>query len=344
MATATHADSRDGTYARDERYAHDATTTHPRRMSWGAVIAGAIGATAVFALLMMLGLGIGATALEPMQADSGSVLGSSIYLFVAQLVALAVGGFAAAKLAGIPSTLASALHGFLVWAVTTILTLVLAAMGVGALVGGAASMVTSAAGTAQNAGQAVIPNDISLPSMNVNQLPQPVQRQIEERNLDPQQIQNALGDALGNVISQQERQRARELVTRTARDAVTSPGDAASELQSLMDKLYGGGDAVISQEDRQEVVNQVTQNTELDEQQVNSLVDTWQSEAQQAVEQSRQALQQAQEQATQAANTATDTLAATGWAAFIGSIIGLIAATLAGMLGKARREETVARS
>lgn len=76
-----------------------------RRVSWGAIFSGAITAIAVQLLLNLLGAGVGAATINPQQGQQpgqGLALGAAIWFVLASIVSLFVGGWIAARLAGIP--------------------------------------------------------------------------------------------------------------------------------------------------------------------------------------------------------------------------------------------------
>ena len=130
------------------------------RVSWGAILAGAVVAVAIGLMLNILGVAVGATAIDAVEGDtpSGAAfgIGGGLWLLVANLLGLAVGGYAAARLSGTADRTDATLHGVGVWAIGFLLSAVL----LGNLAAGAASTAAGAAssllgGAAQGAGSAV---------------------------------------------------------------------------------------------------------------------------------------------------------------------------------------------
>ena len=107
-----------------------------QRIRWSAVIAGLFIAVGTQVLLGLLGAAIGLTAIDASDARplAGLGLGAGIYMAVASLVALFVGGYAAAKLSGSIRRVDGVLSGVLTWATSLVVTLFL----LGGLAGGAA--------------------------------------------------------------------------------------------------------------------------------------------------------------------------------------------------------------
>jgi Protein of unknown function (DUF2795) len=118
------------------------------RISWGAVVAGAVVAAATMLLLSFLGVAIGAGALRLTQAGSADWqsygLGAGIWTTIDLILSMAFGGYVAARLSGTHSHLDGELHGITVWAVALLLATVLMAQ----LASLAVSTATVAAGSA----------------------------------------------------------------------------------------------------------------------------------------------------------------------------------------------------
>ena len=92
-------------------------------MRWSAVIAGAIVSVSLWVLLQMLGMGIGLAAIHV--DDAGSLrdvgIGTGVWTLVAPLVAMFIGGVFAGRLAGSRERSVGAMHGLVMWAVTSLL-------------------------------------------------------------------------------------------------------------------------------------------------------------------------------------------------------------------------------
>lgn len=100
-------------------------TSSLKRISWGAVFAGLVVALVTQLLLSVLGVGIGASTINPVSEDNpvtGIGLGAGIWFFVSTLLALFAGGWVAGRLAGLARKTDSALHGVLTWGSATLVT------------------------------------------------------------------------------------------------------------------------------------------------------------------------------------------------------------------------------
>lgn len=115
-----------------------------KRISWPAVFAGAVITLVVQLTLSVLGLGIGASTIDP-RAEQNPVssvgLGAGIWFIASTLVALLAGGYVAGRLAGVFRKADGLLHGLLVWGSSTLLTFYLLTTTVGGLIGGVAGIL-----------------------------------------------------------------------------------------------------------------------------------------------------------------------------------------------------------
>jgi hypothetical protein len=121
------------------------TTTSEGAVSWGAIIAGAVGAAALSLVLFLLGTGLGFAAVSPWASEgiSGTTAAVStiVWITVVQLLASAIGGYLAGRLRTRWVTVHTnevffrdTAHGFLAWAVATLLMATLLSSALGAAV------------------------------------------------------------------------------------------------------------------------------------------------------------------------------------------------------------------
>jgi hypothetical protein len=127
--------------------------TH-RRVSWAAIFGGVILVVAIQLLLSLLGVGIG---LGTVDTNAGSTpaasslgIGAGIWWVVSSCIALFVGGYVAAWLAGIETRFDGVLHGLVTWGIASLLIFWLLSSAIGGIIGGgfsALGTVASAAGS-----------------------------------------------------------------------------------------------------------------------------------------------------------------------------------------------------
>jgi diacylglycerol kinase len=97
-------------------------------------------------LFSVLGTAIGLSYIEPEAKDTSTKAAMIVSLFwwlITSLISLFLGSIAAGKLSGSWSRFSASLHGLTVWAGTTLVTLFLLTSAIGAIVGGAFSVIGS---------------------------------------------------------------------------------------------------------------------------------------------------------------------------------------------------------
>lgn len=135
-------------------------------VSWPAIIAGAFAIAAVSVILLALGSGFGFSSLSPWpnSGPSATTFGvlTAVWLIVVQWLSAAIGGYITGRLrtkwVGVHTDevyFRDTAHGFLAWAVATVVTVAALSSAVSSMVGGVARATGSvAAAAAQSAGTA----------------------------------------------------------------------------------------------------------------------------------------------------------------------------------------------
>jgi len=132
-------------------------------ISWAAVVAGAIASCALTLVLLSLGAGLGFSVVSPWSNSGVSAttfeIGTGLYFIVMAMISSAMGGYLAGRLrnrwSGVQSTevlFRDTAHGFLAWALASVLGAVLFASPATSLIGGATSGAMQAAGSSQATG------------------------------------------------------------------------------------------------------------------------------------------------------------------------------------------------
>lgn len=149
---------------------------------WGPIWAGLITAITTFLLLQLLTIGLGLVGIGP------NATGSAWVPAIVGLIAFFTGGAVAGMTSSVRGAATGFLNGFLVWALGTVLILVLSALGLGQIFGALGSVV----------GQLGLfgPGGASIPGNVPNNVP----------NVDPAQIASAvrngaIGAFFGLLIS-----------------------------------------------------------------------------------------------------------------------------------------------
>ena len=136
-------------------------------VSWAAILAGATGAAALSLILLILGTGLGLSSVSPWVSEgvSAQTFGASTIVWVSftQLAAAGIGGYLAGRLRGrwesTPGDevyFRDTAHGFLAWALATLVTAALLTHTITAILsGGAQAGAAVAGGVASTAAPAI---------------------------------------------------------------------------------------------------------------------------------------------------------------------------------------------
>lgn len=99
------------------------------RISWGAILAGAAVAMAVYALLMALGVAVGMSLSDDANLRTLGT-GAGVWGFISLLIALFAGGWVTTQVTAGETRTEAVLYGIVLWATTSVLLLWLTANGV----------------------------------------------------------------------------------------------------------------------------------------------------------------------------------------------------------------------
>ena len=131
-----------------------------RRISWQALFAGLVIAIAVQLLLSTLGAGVGLGMVHSHASNTPNVtnfsIGAGIWWLISNLIALLVGGYVAARLAGVTTRADGMLHGLVTWGLTTLFTVYLLTTAAGNLLGGASSILGGTMGSATSSVKSMV--------------------------------------------------------------------------------------------------------------------------------------------------------------------------------------------
>lgn len=312
------------------------------RVAWGAIFAGVVVALATLAVLSILGLALGFSLVEVGEQNpmNGALTTAGIWQFVAQIVSLLVGGYVAARLAGLLPQGAAILHGAVVWGLATIVAIWIATSAVSALFSGATSAVSGAMSGIGATGKALIPDDFSLPTavsnMSMDDLPDPVRQALEDQGITPDNFQQETNEAFRAIVSPQEQRQIGDQAQQSLQSAINNPANAGEEAQRFLDSVFGNG-GVLGDEDREQALNQMQQRFGISEADANRFLDETQARTEELQAQAQKALDDAKAAAIEAADTAADAAAAAAWTTALASILGLIAALIGAAVGRVKR-------
>jgi hypothetical protein len=288
------------------------------RLSWGAIVAGMVVATALHFVMALLGMAIGLDRWEP--GDRLDTLGGAlgIWVVVSGIIALFVGGLTTGRLAGILTRGDGALHGVVLWSLSTVLTAWLVASGLTTVVGGAFGLVerttaAAAGGIASALGQAGAAAVSGIEGLDMDELQREVERILEQTG-DP-----ALQpDTLAADIE-------------AARDRATGSASNQSVARGIIATIVERGGEV----DREAVINVITARTDMSRAEAERVATRVETLARDAMAQIRTAADTIQRRIEGLAGDASDAVASASWWALLA--LGLsFGAAVGGTVVKAR--------
>lgn len=281
----------------------EGTLARPSHISWGAILAGAVTALAIVGMLNLLGAGVAGSAVDAAAHASPSGtrfgIGAGLWLLISNLLALAAGGYVAARLSGTSDRTEGVLHGLAMWGACALLSAVLLGSAIGNVMSSTASGVASiVGGLGRGAGAAVSAAGQEVSSRTDTNTAQSAVQSLVQR------AQDALnsGGAPSQMTSDQRKAEIGRLVTRrvTAGELSAPDRDRLSELVA--------SEIGISSQDAQARVQEVEQQT-------------------------KEAVRQAEEKARQAADAAAKAVSLTAFLGFGALLFGAAAAAIGARAG-----------
>ncbi len=290
-----------------ERAAYYGAAGPVRRVSWGAIIAGALLALTIQFMLGLLGLGIGLSTIDPAQTNetpsaNALLTTSGLWTIAIVLIGLFIGAFAAGRLAGSASKTDGALHGIVTWATSTLLIVYILSSGASAVVGGTFGAIGSSIQGISQAAGSIIPT-------STDQLPPGLQQQAEQLFRQGQsQAQQAAGQVQGEA-------------QQAAQTAQAATGE--QDLSDAIPEVLAGLQADATPEQRQAAVQVIAQTANIP-----------QPEAEQRLAEFQQRYDQAVADLRQAADRAASALSTGAFGAFVALLLGLIVGAIGGVVGR----------
>jgi hypothetical protein len=304
----------------NEVHVENAELTPPsltRRVSWGAIFAGFFVTMVVQITLTLLGAAVGLASLEPFrEPHSGQkvAIASGIWLLVSGLISIWVGACCAGRLCGGPQRTDGLIHGIVTWSVSTCATLALLATTVGAVIGGTAALLGGA---------------LELGNLTRSEgTTSPLQEQVQ--NLFPQAGSPTLAPTGRTEQKSPTEQGAQQQPTKLTDFAQKDP-----QLSAALSEMQKKGGAAQATEERDKVVNMLTSQYNMEQQQATGMIQQWEQESQQP-------RQQTEQKAEQATTAATRGMASGALWGFIALTLGLIFAAWGGWAGTASLLRNVA--
>lgn len=305
-----------------------------KRVSWGAIFAGVVITLVLQLALSILGLGIGASTVNPATEQNpaaGVGTGAAIWFAVTILISLFAGGWVAGRLAGIPRTIDSLLHGVLTWGLATLLLFYFLTSTVGAIIGGtfrtlgaglSAATTGAVAAAPQIAGAAQDQLQKTGVDFDISSIKSEIEKTLKQTGkpeLQPGAIQNQANTAVNQAQN-------------TASNAASDPANSDETVSSLLERIQKSGEKTFNAADKEALVNVVMARTGKSRPEAEQTVASYQQTYEKARVQYEQTKVQAEQKAREVGQKTADGVASAALWAFVALLLSAIAAAIGGFL------------
>lgn len=276
-----------------------------RRLSLRAVLAGALTGIVTYMALSFLGLGIGASTIDPLQEGnpfSGLGTPSAIWMIVSTILSLLAAGYIAGRVSGSRTRSEGVIHGFLAWALTSLALFLLLTSTIANVVGGTARTLGQGAGAVGR-----------IAGENAPQIADAVRE-----NVPGSQIVTDLQQELGNVVTDPQA-------------AATLVGQM--DLPGVISRFNAEGGTALNVNDRNNIINLLVQQGGVSTEQATSTVDRLQQNLVEARGRAGELANRAEGQARETGDVVARNAARAGFGIFAAMLLGALSSSLGGFLG-----------
>ena len=316
-------------------------------ISWAAIIAGIVTFLAFLVTFSLIGSAIGFGQVEATSSNplDGVGTGLLIWTIVSFVLSLTAAGF----VAGITARRVGLVHGFLTWASSVLVLLLMLSFltsgifsAVGTALGGVFSVAGKSVETVASGAGDVVSKSFDKITDNVGEV-------------DTKEVQGNINDVLEdtdvpelqpNYINDQLKEASNEVVD-AGKEVAVNPDNADQIISQTLDSLQQRADKIGDAADKDAIANAVNKNTDLNQQEAEEATDNIYNglqnaskEAQVKLDQASQELEKAQQELDQKikearvkADQAADATAKASIWGFVALILGMIITSAAGLWG-----------
>lgn len=316
-------------------------------ISWGSIFAGVITFLSIFITLSLIGsaIGFGTLKLTTDQPFEGVGTGLIIWSIIMLIISLMSAGF----VAGIAARRIGLLHGFLTWATSMLLVVILVSFtavgafsAVGSLLGNVASGVgsgvqTIASGTGDVISKGIDKVSDEVGTVNTSELQDNIDKYLKDTDVPELQP-----DYLKDQLSQ-----ATDTIKDAGKEALKNPDDSDKIFETTADSLKEQAKTIGDSVDKDAIANAVAKNSDLSPEEAQQATDNIYNELQKAsketqeqidtvrenLEETKADLKESIDDARKAADDAADATAKASIWGFVAMVLGTIITSLAGLWG-----------
>ena len=308
-------------------------------MSWSSVIAGTLVAIAVMALLGELCSGMGWSIVRPLVLNDSEALSATSVLMsgiiaavLCGIISLFLGGWISGHLARRIHPTESVLHGVLVWALSMVLLVAVAAASIGMAIGGSFSLLASAFHGVGEAGASLAKGVAATVGGAAGQAPVYSWDSIKNQAED---IFSG-SDTTNNAATPAKRMS-------SSTDSQSDGPTVASGMHAaygMVQQMFASPAGTPSESDQRQLESVLVAKGHMTQEQAHQQVQQWVQEASKAKQTYEQAKAQFEEKARRAAAATAKFTAEISFIAFVATLLGLSCAALGGM-SEAQRPDSI---
>ncbi|MBS5412489.1 MAG: hypothetical protein KHY35_17575 [Bacteroides thetaiotaomicron] len=331
------------------------------RVSWGSVFGGVMTVLAISVLLSILNSSIGLFMFDPLSEHPASGIGAVVGIGSAVILVagMAAGGFVAGKLSGTDGII----HGFLVWATTLIVAVILGiflAAGAAKMTANALGAVSSVTGSVLSGAGNAVGNGVSALSEDAKELFGKIDfnATLKEGNI-PQNIRAALAKSDVKEFQpdylQKQMAEVKDDLQASVKKIVRSPQEADETIDNFLNHLKQRTENLSKNIDRNDLTKAIANNTNMSRAEANKTIEQYMTlmknarlEAGKQIDKLEMTLQKAakewkeiKHEALVAADKATDAAAKSALISFFAILAGGVLCCVAGAYGSKKTQEKV---
>ena len=320
------------------------------RVSWGSVFGGVMTVLAISVLLSILNSSIGLFMFDPLSDHPVAGIGTAVGIGSAIILVagMAAGGFVAGKLAGMDGMI----HGFLVWATTLIVAVVLGiflAVGAAKMTVNTLGAVSSVTGSVLSGTGDTVGNGVAALSEDAKELFGKIDfnATLKEGNI-PQNIRTAL-------LKSDVKELQPDDLEASVKKIVRSPQQADESIDSFLDRLKQRTESISKNIDRNDLAKAIANNTNMSKAEANKTIDQYMNLLENArmeagkqidklevtLKKAAQEWKEIKHEALVAADKATDAAARSALISFLAILSGAVLCCIAGVYGSRKTQERV---
>lgn len=315
-------------------------------ISWKAIFAGVVTFVAIFVTLSFITSAIGFGLTNPTSNDPFDGVGTGV--IISTIITFIISFMAAGFVSGLASKRIGLLHGFLTWATSILVVIVLvsytsiaALSGIANIFGGAVNAVGKGAKSIAEGAGKVVKEGAEYAFDNLNVDTSEVDKNIKEilRDTDTPELQpEYLNGQLKEVGSE---------LTKALKDIAVNPENKDEIISKVSESIKSRAEKIGNSVDRDAIVSAVQKNTDLTGEEADKAVDNLYEGIQSANEEAKKQLdvaeqkfnelvdkgEQAVEDLREEAEDAAETASTASWVGFIAMLLGLVLTSVCGVYG-----------